>query len=116
MIVSTKPVNLDHCKRVDIGVFDDGKLVGYGRIKDIDKEIPLLTDVHVLSNRRREGIGGMIAGAARCWSQSKMRPLALGIYLDNSSGRKFWQSVGATIIGKRKGLLWMWLVSPNQLE
>ena len=82
---------------------DTDALLGFAHtIADEDDEWgSLLDNLHVVHDRRREGIGAALLGASAAWVQATARRPVLHLWvLDaNAGARRFYESLGAVDVG-----------------
>ena len=79
-----------------------GEAVGFAcLLRKADAAGPLLDNLHVLPERKGEGIGRRLIAAAAAWLVAKEAeaPLELGVWADNRAARRFYARLGGREIG-----------------
>jgi len=76
---------------------DGGRAVGFACVRrSADPAGPLLDNLHVLPDRKGEGIGKRLISAAAAWlvAKSPDAELQLGVWKDNLEARRFYARLG----------------------
>ncbi len=76
---------------------EDGEAVGFAcLLREADSAGPLLDNLHVLPERKSEGIGRRLIAAAAEWLAAKQpeAALQLGVWKDNEAARGFYARLG----------------------
>lgn len=82
-----------------------GAAVGFACLRrEAEAEGPLLDNLHVLPERKGEGIGRRLIGAAAAWlvEREPEAPLQLGVWADNVAARHFYARLGGREVGEQE--------------